>query len=367
MPTEEIIVKVKSLSELKGLVQARDDLNKLKKVGVQPVGKEMDKLNQRLKQNEKAVGGAGKVLGRFKFELLGVLFFGMAVSRFLQGLLKPAFEVTGVFEILNDTLAVFFLPTAVKVSGILLDISEKLTDLPEPVQELVGDITFLTAGSFQLLSAFGQLGLGLISIRILTGLSAAAFGLLLGKIILIAAVVLIAISVFKNWEKISDRLKVAIGATAIVLGIVLFAINPIAGAVALLIGAFILLRTGYDKLKDKFGTTTFFDTFKAALNVIIDKINEFLILINMIPGINIPGIPKFSVGSPEDVIGVSDELANINSNIPRTNKPFKIGDSFFDITIHTTNGLDEVNLKDELLFFMNETNARQTQNVSGNR
>ncbi len=367
MPTEDIIVNVKTVSQLKGLIQTRDDMRKLEKVGIRAIGGRLRDMNGKFIKTGDAVKRASGILGRFKFELLGVLFFGMAVSKFLSGLLKPAFDVAEVFTIMNDTLALFFLPTAIQVSDVLLSISEKLAAMPEPVQQLVGDLTFLTSGMFQLLSIIGQVGLGLASVKILTGLTGAATLLLFGKFLLIGAVIIGLIILYKNWTKISDRLKVAIGATAIVLGIVLFAINPVAGAVALLIGAFILLRTGYDKLKDKFGTTTFFDTFKAALNVIIDKINEFLILINMIPGIDIPGIPKFSVGSPEDVIGVSDELANIDSNIPRTNKPFKIGDSFFDITINTTNGINESSLKDELINFMNETSARGTQNVSGNR
>ena len=367
MPTEDIIVKIRTeVKDIKGLVNLRQDLVKLKRVGG-ATNKQIGAIDKRLGQVNKAGKGVANVMGQFKFELLGILFFGMADNKFLSGLIKPALEVTGVFEMMNDALTLLFLPTADKVSNVISDMTDKLSELSPTTQELIGDLVLLTSILFLGLFIFATFALGLASVQMAFGLTAGAAGLLFGSIILIGAVIIGLIILYKNWTKISDRLKVAIGATAIVLGIVLFAINPVAGAVALLIGAFILLRTGYDKLKAKFGTTTFFDTFKAALNVIIDKINDFLKLINMIPGIDIPGIPKFSVGSPEDVIGVSDELANIDSNIPRTNKPYKIGDSFFDITIHTTNGLDEVNLKDELLFFMNETNVRQTQNVSGNR
>ena len=150
---EDIIITVKSIGELKGLVQASDDLAKLKKVGVQPVGKEIDKLNQRLKQNQTAIGKAGRTLGRFKFEMLGVLFFGMAMNKFLTGLLKPALEVTGVFDILNFTLAILFLPTAIRVSNALLFISEQLGKLSPTTQEFIGGMTILLALLFLGLSS----------------------------------------------------------------------------------------------------------------------------------------------------------------------------------------------------------------------
>ena len=38
-----------------------------------------------------------RAFGQFKFELLGILFFGMAVTRLMTGLIKPALEVTNAF------------------------------------------------------------------------------------------------------------------------------------------------------------------------------------------------------------------------------------------------------------------------------
>ena len=47
----------------------------------------------------------------FRMEMLGVMFFGMGLSKFFTGLLKPTLDMVGAFDIMNTTLAVGLLPT----------------------------------------------------------------------------------------------------------------------------------------------------------------------------------------------------------------------------------------------------------------
>ena len=265
MVVEDIIVKIRTeVKELKGLVNLRQDLQKLKRVGG-ATNKQIGAIDKRLGQVNKAGKGVANVMGQFKFELLGILFFGMAVNRFLSGLLKPALEVTGVFEIMNDTLALFFLPTAEKVSNILLDISEKLGELSPTTQEFVGDLVLLLSAMFLGLFIFATFGLGLASIEAAFGLTTAAALLLFGKIILISAAIIFLILLFKNWKNINTDVKVGMGASGIVAGLLLLQINPLIGGIVLLISALILLKTGFDELKKSYGAG-FFDSFIEGLN-----------------------------------------------------------------------------------------------------
>ena len=335
MVQEDIIVNVKSIGELKGLVQLKDDLAKLKKVGVIPVGQEVEMMNQKLKQNQVAVSKAGRVLGRFKFEMLGVLFFGMAVSRFLTGLLKPALEVTGVFEIITFTLQDLFLPTAIGVSDILLSISDKMSELPEPIQKLIGDTTLLTAGLFQLLSVMGQIALGLASVKIAFGLSAAAAVILLGQFIAVGAAVIGLILLFKNWDKVNANLKIVLVLLATALGLIGIAIGaPFIAALGLISAAVI-------------GLIAVFKNW----NVIVEGT---LRLLNRLPGVN------FQIGAPEDVIAASNITAG------QGGRP-NIGDFRPVTNVTITQPLDEITVVDigeEIGNTINETIARGVGDLS---
>ena len=363
MVQEDIIVKIKAINELRGLVQARTDLQKLRQVGVVPTSKGFEDLNGRFVQTSVAVKKASRVFGRFKAELLSVLFFGMAINRFLTGLLKPAFDIVGVFDILNFILTDLFLITGSKVADLLLAISDKFGELRDPTKEIIGDFVLLFTILSLLLFLFGIFGLGLVGIGQVFGISAGAAAIFAGGIFLLAGLIFGFIVLMKNWEKISTKFKIIIGAVAIVLGVLAIALGaPILGAITLILGAFVLLRAGWDELTKSLGTTGFVDTIKAAFNKIIDIINKFLNVVNKIPGINIPGLQKFQVGTPEDVIRVSEEVSLPPGATPGGG--FKVGDSFFNITINTTNGIDEVSLKDELKNFINETNATGIANIS---
>ncbi len=332
--TESILVKVKAISELKAFANATQALQRLRRVGVVPTSKGFQDLSGKFIKSEVAMKKATSVMGQFKFELLGILFFGMAVNRFLTGLLKPAFEVTGVFEILRDTLAILFLPTGEKVSNLLLDISDTLGGLSPTTQEFIGDLVLLLSVLFLGLFIFATFGLGLASIQMAFGLTAVAAAGLFGWILLIGAIVIGVILLFKNWEKITTELKVAMGVSALAIGGLLLAINPVLGAVVILIAVLILLKTAFDSLKASYDAG-FFNPFIEAINKLIEAWNSLpvglrLLLAGPAGLFNIPTIPlggeteedarfrtraPFSTFLTEPPVASADITSNVNVDI----------------------------------------------------
>ena len=79
----------------------------------------------------------------FRMELLSVMFGAQMVSKAMWGLLKPAMEATGIFELISTMLLLLFLPTALKVLEFLIDFVDWFINLPEPIKEVIGAIVLL--------------------------------------------------------------------------------------------------------------------------------------------------------------------------------------------------------------------------------
>ena len=106
---EDVIVNIRmdTGSVITGLLKTRENLTKLGRAGFS-TSKAIQTVDNKLKRFNVDTAQASRVMGQFKFEMLGVLFFGMAISRFFKSLLQPSFELAGTFEILNDILGIFF-------------------------------------------------------------------------------------------------------------------------------------------------------------------------------------------------------------------------------------------------------------------
>src|SRR3990167_1192297 len=175
----------------------------------------------------------------FRMELLSVMFFGMGMDRMFSGLLKPTLDLIGAFDLMNLSLAVGLLPTGIA----LLDIG--------------GLIMFF----------------GPIVIPILVFVAALLF---------IASAIIFLIWLFKNWDKVSNKLKFSIAGLSIIIGSLLLFLSPLFGWIFIIIGAIILLMfvvknwgkiTGW--LKEK---------WKAFFDWIIEKWNSIKETVsNMIP------------------------------------------------------------------------------------
>ena len=353
MATEDIIVKIRTeVKELKGLVNLRQDLEKLKRVN-SGVNKQMGAVDKKIGKLTKGGKAVTHVMSQFKFELLGVMFFGMGVSKILQGLLKPAFEVAGVFEIMAFTMQDLFMPVATDVAGIMEKINTEMGKLPEPIQRVIGWIVFLAEKIFTGIFWFGMFALGLDSIgrkfpKLIPKLKTFGKGLLK----LIAGVGLLSF-LKKNWLKIIDKLKPALkllGARLLKFG-GLFV--PIVRLILIFLFVLDLLKLGANALKKTYGDD-FFDPFIRAINKVLSKWNEMMDMVGL----------KWFLGIREIPLGESPVGETGPIDIRRLPEERETqGDSFFNVTINTTNGIDEVSLKDELKAFVNESNVNGTASL----
>lgn len=138
--------------------------------------------------NERMNEGQGQVRG-FRFELLGLMFAGMALQRVMFGLLRPAFEAAGVFDLMGSILQFMFLPVALDVLDVILDNQDAIFDLGEDTRRTIGYLVAAAGALGFLAFVGGQAGLafdsmliffkeGSLVARLLTG----AFGKLSGAI-----------------------------------------------------------------------------------------------------------------------------------------------------------------------------------------
>jgi len=97
----------------------------------------------------------------FRMEMLGVMFFGMAMQRVLFGLLKTSKEWTGVNEILSTALGVLFLPIAEKLLEWALKFLNWVDQLSEKEKKTIGWFVLVGGAVGTLLFLIGTLSLGI--------------------------------------------------------------------------------------------------------------------------------------------------------------------------------------------------------------
>lgn len=365
MVTEEVIVRVseKGVTKLKTLLNLQTDLEAVKKGGGN-VDRSLTRVNKRINKLTGGAKGVALQFRRFKFEMLGVLFFGMAMTRFMKGLLKPALDVAGAFDVINFILQSFFIETASTVTEKLLELNDVLEEMPDFVKELFGDLLLLI-GLFGVgLTLTGIFSLGISSLATALGTSVGAVALFTGGLFGIVVILLFLAKVMKDWENINEKTKIGIGLVTGAVGILAVALgSTILAPVLLLSAALILLRLNFDKIKELaepevIATNPLGRFFESAIEKSFQLIKNLFKIRDLMSATRI-GVTEFNpTATSADVIAASEGTA-----AGSTEQGFKTSQSFFDITINTTNGIDEVSLKDELKNFINETNATGVANV----
>jgi len=121
-------------------------------------------MQTRMGRTAMAVRQATHGMRGFRMELLGVMFFGSMVMGFFTGLLRPAMETYGVFELWTDMLTVLFLPIMQKIYPYMQDFMLWVMDLPEPVKLAIGALALLGVAIGGLLFIVSSLGLGIGSL-----------------------------------------------------------------------------------------------------------------------------------------------------------------------------------------------------------
>jgi hypothetical protein len=162
-----IFIKLEMLT--KGLFEAEKKIE-----GLDKTIKKLETQNKRwvtrnrtlLKQNKQLTAGlkqTTKSLFNMKVGMFGTLFFGMSLQRMFFGMLEPAMQLTGIFELLSTTLGVTFLPIAMLLLDVLLPIMEFFMNLPESVQLAIGIFVLLGGILGAIITGIMFLSIGLAS------------------------------------------------------------------------------------------------------------------------------------------------------------------------------------------------------------
>ncbi len=100
----------------------------------------------------------------FRMELLGVMFFGMSVQRLFTGLLRPALEVFGVFDLWQSMLTILFLPAGEKVMNWMIKLFDWFSQLSPEAKSAISEIALLGVAVGTVLMVAGTMGLGVGSL-----------------------------------------------------------------------------------------------------------------------------------------------------------------------------------------------------------
>ncbi len=114
----------------------------------------------------------------FRMEMLGVMFFGMGLQKFFTGLLRPALEATGIFELFSAVLQLLFLPIVLALLPWIIEFATWLINLPEATKLAIGKFVIFGAILGGALFLIGMFALGIGSIIL-------AFGGIIGIIVMV--------------------------------------------------------------------------------------------------------------------------------------------------------------------------------------
>jgi len=138
--------------------------------GVERTTTTMDGMSASGKRLNTTTTQVTRGIHRFRMEFLSVMFFGMALNRMFNGLIKTSLEWVGITELMTETLGIFFLPVAEQLLDILLPIMMWFIDLDPRIQKIIGWFVVFGTVISGALFMFGQMALGLM------GLQALGFG-----------------------------------------------------------------------------------------------------------------------------------------------------------------------------------------------
>lgn len=124
--------------------------------------KQGGEFNTKSARSGNAVRKFTQGLKGFRMEMLGVLFFGMAIQKFFVGLIKPALELTGLFKLMSVTLQVVFLPIALLLLDVLMPLFMWLINLDEATKLWIGKLVLIgiAVGAAMLVFGIFMLGIG---------------------------------------------------------------------------------------------------------------------------------------------------------------------------------------------------------------
>jgi len=300
----------------------------------------------------------------FRMELLGVLFFGMAMANMFGNMLRPAAQVFGIFDLWTVTLQTLFLPIMSMITPLLFSFMTWLMELSPAGKNIIGVIAILGVIIGKLLFVLATLGLGFGSVFQLKAIGAVSsffkffvkgFGLIFNFLrsvmfnmgLIVKVTFRIIISIFStvfgwvlliivgfvlawktNFSKIKDWVTVIFeGIKLIIKGVLNVIIGIFDVVVGIFTGNFTKIKLGWQKLWLGMGQTAkglagviagvLVTIGLSIVRVIVGIINSAIKLINYIPGVNISTISTGATrGLEKDIKGNTQASAiTINQTI----------------------------------------------------
>lgn len=139
------------------LASLRTELRGLSAGKLNMLNKELFNFNAKAKDAQQGAR-------RFKMELLGIMFFGMAMANMFKNMLQPAADAMGIMDIFSTTLLVMFLPIMEQIQPKIFEVLDSFMNLSDKTKLLIG---WFAVGGFIIgtfLFMFGQIGLGVSSL-----------------------------------------------------------------------------------------------------------------------------------------------------------------------------------------------------------
>lgn len=97
-----------------------------------------DEFTGAMSETNEALTKVSNQVRTFNEEALSALFGAMAVGRQIGDLTDPGLEAAGVFDLITNTLELFFLPIALKVRDFVLRVRDALLGLPQGAKLAIG-------------------------------------------------------------------------------------------------------------------------------------------------------------------------------------------------------------------------------------
>lgn len=215
-----------------------------------------DEITGATAETDEALAKVSNQVRTFNEEALSALFAALAVGRQIGQMTDPGLEAAGVFELISNTLKLFFLPIALAVRGVVLKVRDALLGLPKEVKFFIGAV-FLIIGvlakALAIFAAFklnvGGMATALFAAKSLMATAAGAIGSVMSAIVgflslpivAIAAVVAAVVGFVVAWKKNLFSIRQKVGRFVKWIGNnfpkIVRAVVPVIGIMDLLIKA----------------------------------------------------------------------------------------------------------------------------------
>jgi len=176
---EQILIDIKTIGEMKNLANAVQNLKLMERQGINTT-KQMGRMEEYASGLGVTTGQLTSSFGRFKMELLGVMFFGMSLQKTFADILDPARKLVGVQEVWSDLLGARLVPAALDELQAVLDINDALDTMSAATggvsDKVIGHTARVGEAAGATLYWTGQIGLAISSLEKL-GITANTVGL----------------------------------------------------------------------------------------------------------------------------------------------------------------------------------------------